>query len=57
MVQRSDIADGKMLVLKEHALPGPATCPVVIAQFGVDAAIVGAASLGVSRTIDAVLAR
>jgi len=32
-------------VLKEHALPGPATCPVVIAQLGVDAAIVGAASL------------
>ncbi|MDR3612695.1 MAG: ROK family protein [Candidatus Obscuribacterales bacterium] len=33
------------LVLKEHALPGPATCPVVIAQLGINAAIVGAASL------------
>ncbi len=32
-------------VLKEHALPGPSTCPVVVAKLGVDAAIVGAASL------------
>lgn len=32
-------------VLKQHALPGPAKCPVVTAQLGVDAAIVGAASL------------
>lgn len=32
-------------VLKQHALPGPATCKVVVAQLGLDAAIVGAASL------------
>lgn len=43
-------------VLKQHALPGPATCPVVIAQLGVDAAIVGAASLVMTGSTDAVLA-
>ncbi|MBX9671570.1 MAG: ROK family protein [Candidatus Obscuribacterales bacterium] len=32
-------------ILKEHALPGPAKSPVVVAQLGLDAAIVGAASL------------
>ncbi len=32
-------------VLKERAMPGPATCPVVTAELGADAAIVGAASL------------
>lgn len=32
-------------ILKKHALPGPATCKVVTAQLGLDAAIVGAASL------------
>lgn len=32
-------------VLAKHALPGPATCPVVTAELGVDAPIVGAASL------------
>lgn len=32
-------------VLKEHALPGPATCKVVRAELGLNAAIVGAASL------------
>ncbi len=32
-------------VLKEHALPGPAACSVVCAELGLDAAIVGAASL------------
>ena len=32
-------------VMKEHALPGPGTCQVLIAELGVDAAIVGAASL------------
>jgi glucokinase len=32
-------------VLRERALPGPATCPVVTAQLGSNAAIVGAASL------------
>ncbi len=36
-------------VLKRHALPGPATCPVVTAQLGIDAAIVGAASLVMDR--------
>jgi glucokinase len=44
-------------VLEQHALPGPATCPVVIAQLGVDAAIVGAASLVMTGSTDAVLAR
>lgn len=33
------------LVLKEHALPGPSTCKVVCAELGLDAAIIGAASL------------
>jgi len=32
-------------VLKARAMPGPATCPVVTAELGADAAIVGAASL------------
>jgi glucokinase len=32
-------------VLKENAMPGPGTCPVVLAELGNDAAIVGAASL------------
>jgi len=32
-------------VLKERALPGPATCPVVIAGLAADAAVVGAAAL------------
>jgi glucokinase len=32
-------------ILKEHALPGPATSPVVVAELGIDAAIVGAACL------------
>jgi glucokinase len=32
-------------ILKQRALPGPAKCPVVQAQLGVDAPIVGAASL------------
>ena len=41
-------------VLKQHALPGPATCPVVTAQLGVDAAIVGAASLVMSGGTDTV---
>jgi glucokinase len=36
-------------VLREHALPGPALCPVVTAQLGIDAAIVGAASLVITN--------
>ena len=39
------LLDPARRVLKEHALPGPATCKVVPAQLGLDAAIVGAASL------------
>jgi glucokinase len=35
-------------VLKEHALPGPATSPVVVAELGINAAIVGAACLVMS---------
>jgi len=42
-------------VLKQHALPGPATCPVVVAQLGVDAAIIGAACLVMTTTTDAIL--
>lgn len=55
----SDIGDRLLeparQVLKEHALPGPATCPVVVAQLGVDAAIVGAASLVMTANTEAVL--
>src|SRR5262249_1044392 len=36
-------------VLRQHALPGPPTCSVVVAQLGVDAPIVGAASLVMSN--------
>ncbi len=36
-------------ILKEHALPGPATCKVVPAQLGLDAAVVGAASLVLNK--------
>ncbi len=43
-------------VLKQHALPGPATCPIVIAQLGVNAAIVGAATLVMTGSTDPVLA-
>lgn len=32
-------------ILRKYAMPGPATCPVVTAQLGVDAPIIGAASL------------
>ena len=32
-------------ILKLHALPGPATCQVVAAELGINAAIIGAASL------------
>jgi glucokinase len=41
-------------VLKEHALPGPSTCPVVLPELGIDAAIVGAASLVMTSNISAV---
>jgi glucokinase len=44
-------------ILKQHALPGPATCPVVLAQLGIDAAIVGAASLVMPLATTPVLAR
>ncbi len=39
------LLDPARRILKEHALPGPAICRVVTAQLGLDAAIVGAASL------------
>jgi glucokinase len=32
-------------ILKTRALPGPSTCPVVVAALGSDAAVIGAASL------------
>ncbi len=44
-------------ILKEHALPGPAKCPVVVAQLGLDAAIVGAAGLVMIPTKQVALAR
>jgi glucokinase len=43
-------------VLRKHALPGPATCSVVTAQLGIDAPIVGAASLVMAGSTDAVMA-
>lgn len=39
------LLDPARRVLTENALPGPATCPVVVAELGIDAAIVGAACL------------
>jgi glucokinase len=33
-------------VLQERAMPGPATCPVVVASLGADASIIGAACVG-----------
>lgn len=42
-------------ILSKHALPGPATCPVVTAELGIDAAIVGAASLVMPSGAGAVL--
>ncbi|HEY3330093.1 MAG TPA: ROK family protein [Capsulimonadaceae bacterium] len=37
-------------ILAAHALPGPATCPVVIASQGADASVIGAASLAMPRS-------
>ncbi len=48
------LLDPARRVLKEHALPGPATCKVVTAKLGLDAAIVGAASLVLRDTTGAV---
>ena len=36
-------------ILSQRALPGPATCPVVAAELGADAAVVGAASLVIEQ--------
>lgn len=44
-------------ILKQHALPGPATCSVVTAELGADAAIVGAASLVISMNDSLVTSR
>jgi glucokinase len=41
-------------ILKQYALLGPATTPVVTAQLGVDAAIVGAACLVMNRSLEPV---
>ena len=38
-------------ILKQHALPGPATSPVLAAELGTDAPIVGAASLVMTKTV------
>lgn len=37
------------VVASRYALPGPALCPIVLAALGVDAALVGAASLGMAQ--------
>lgn len=37
-------------ILREHALSGPADCPVITATLGVDASIIGAASLSMAST-------
>lgn len=49
------LLDPARRVLRERALPGPASCKVVGAQLGLDAAIVGAASLVLGGTAGAVV--
>lgn len=44
-------------ILKQHAMPGPATTPVVTAALGIDAPIVGAAGLVLAGSTEAVLTR
>lgn len=40
------LLDPARRILRRHALPGPARCPVVLAALGADAAVIGAAALG-----------
>jgi glucokinase len=40
------LLDPARRVLRQYALPGPARCPVVPAALGADAAVIGAAALG-----------
>lgn len=40
------LLDPARRILRRYALPGPARCPVVPAAFGADAAVIGAAALG-----------
>ncbi len=42
------LLDPARRILRRYALPGPARCPVVPAALGADAAIVGAAALGMA---------
>lgn len=42
------LLDPARRILRCHALPGPARCPVVPAALGADAALIGAAALGMS---------
>jgi glucokinase len=49
------LLDPARRVLRERALPGPSTCKIVSAQLGLDAAIVGAASLVLGGTAGAVV--
>lgn len=51
------LLDPARQVLKQHALPGPATCAVVVAKLGIDAPIVGAASLIMSNKPAVALAK
>ena len=41
------LLDPARVVLKDRALPGPATCPVVVATLGADASVIGAATLAI----------
>ena len=42
------LLDPARAVLRRHALPGPARCPVVPAALGPEAAVIGAAALGMA---------
>jgi glucokinase len=44
------LLDPARRILRRHALPGPARCPVVPAALGPDAAVIGAAALGMEPT-------
>ena len=42
------LLDPARRILRRYALPGPARCPVVLAALGADAAVIGAAALGMT---------
>ncbi len=45
------LLDPARAVLREYALPGPATCPVVTATLGAEASLIGAAALAMPSPI------